>query len=109
MHLQCVVADICVLVYAGHKEIAVSPSGSHPKSILSKVSQNSAAPTIEVNLPIICDLIYIYIYIYIYKIFDLIINVVNTKLMTSNLYSLRLLGLYMAIVSCLFHMHHNTW
>lgn len=66
MRLQCVVADLCVLVFdAGHKEIAVSPSGSHPKSILSKVSQNSAAPTIEVNLPIICDLIYIYIYIYI--------------------------------------------
>ena len=105
MHLQCVVADLCVLIFdAGHKEIAVSPSGSHPKSILSKVSQNSAAPpTIEVNPPIIFDLIYIY------KIFDLIINVVNTKLMTSNFYTLRLLGLYMAIVSCLFHMHHNTW
>ncbi|XP_048600564.1 nuclear transcription factor Y subunit A-6 isoform X4 [Brassica napus] len=35
-----------------HKEIAVSPSGSHPKSILSKVSQNSAAPTIEASWPL---------------------------------------------------------
>lgn len=38
---------------SGHKEIAVSPSGSHPKSILSKVSQNSAPPpTIEASWPL---------------------------------------------------------
>ncbi|CAN6991515.1 unnamed protein product [Brassica rapa subsp. trilocularis] len=39
--------------HTSHKEIAVSPSGSHPKSILSKVSQNSAAPpTIEASWPL---------------------------------------------------------